>query len=144
MSEMAPWYPASDCSKLTKNPKNDNDVIIFRHEFNVKLFWRCFVSIVKFSYWSKFHVNIITGSGIMTIFFYKGLTRNSEIGNTHVWVFPNIWRLGWVLQNSRVIAFTTFELLMENQLGGGGGVKLPSQAQIKVKITNCIGFQTCS
>ena len=59
-------------------------------------FWRCFVSLVKFSYWSKFHVNIITGSGVMTIFFYKGLTRNLEIGNTPVWVLPNIWRLGQV------------------------------------------------
>ena len=54
----------------------------------------CFVFLVKFSYWSKFHVNIITGSGIMTIFFYKGLTRNQEIGNTLVSVLPNIWRLG--------------------------------------------------
>ena len=60
-------------------------------------FWRCFVSPVKLSNWSKFHVNIITGSGIMTIFFYKGLTRNLEIGNTLVWVLPNIWRLGLVM-----------------------------------------------
>ena len=29
-----------DCSKLTKNPKNDNDVTIFRHDLNVKFF--CF------------------------------------------------------------------------------------------------------
>ena len=42
-------------------------------------FWRCFVSFVKFSYWSKFHVDIITGSGVMTIYFYKGLTWNPEI-----------------------------------------------------------------
>ena len=48
--------------------------------------------LVKFSYWSKFHVNIITGSGIKTIFF-KGLTRNPEIGNTPVWFLSNIWRL---------------------------------------------------
>ena len=40
-----------------------------------------FVSLVKFNYWSKFHVNIITGFEIMTIFFYKGLTRNPEIRN---------------------------------------------------------------
>ena len=86
-----------DCSKLAKNPKNDNDVTIFRHDVIVKFFWRCFVSLVKFSYWSKFHVNIITGSGIMTIFFYKGLTRNPEIGNTLVWVLSNIWRLGRVM-----------------------------------------------
>ena len=56
-----------------------------------------FVSLVNFSYWSKFHVNIITGSGIMTIFFHKGLTRNPEIRNTSVWVLPNIWRLGEVM-----------------------------------------------
>ena len=59
-------------------------------------FWRCFVSLGKFSYWSKFHVNIISGSGVMTIYFCKGLTRNSGIGNNPVWVLPNIWRLGWV------------------------------------------------
>ena len=41
-------------------------------------FLRCFVFLVKFSYLSKFHVNIITGSGIMTIFFYKEFTRNPE------------------------------------------------------------------
>ena len=62
-----------------------------------EFFRRGFVSLVTFSYWPKFHVNIITGSGIMTIFFFKGLTRNLEIGNTPVWVFPNIWRLGQVM-----------------------------------------------
>ena len=51
---------------------------------------------VKCSYWSKFHVNFTTGSEIMTIFFYKGLARNPEIGNTPVSVLPNIWRLGQV------------------------------------------------
>ena len=56
-------------------------------------FWCCFVSLVKFSYWCKFHV-IITGSAVITISFYKGLTRNPEIRNTLVWVLPNIWRLG--------------------------------------------------
>ena len=45
----------------------------------------------------KFHVNIITGSGIMTNFFCKGLTRNPEIRNTPVWVLPNIWRLERVM-----------------------------------------------
>ena len=55
-----------------------------------------FVSLVNFSYWSKFHVNIISGSGTMTVFFDKRLTRNPEIGNTSVWVLPNIWRLGQV------------------------------------------------
>ena len=49
----------------------------WRHNFSTwrhrQFFWRC---------------------GIITIFFYKGLTRNSEIGNTLVWALPNIWRLG--------------------------------------------------
>ena len=48
-------------------------------------FWRCFVTCVNFSYWSKFHVNIIAGSRLMTILFYKGLKRNVEIGNNPVW-----------------------------------------------------------
>ena len=82
-----------ECSKLAKNPKNNNDITVFRNDVNVKFFLRCLFSLVKFSYWSKFHVNIIPGSGIMTIFFYKGLIRNLEIGNNPIWVLPNIWRL---------------------------------------------------
>ena len=55
-----------------------------------------FVFLVKFKFQSKFHLNIITGSGVMTIFFYKGLSRTLEIGITPLWVLPNIWRLGQV------------------------------------------------
>ena len=44
----------------------------------------CHASLVKFSYLSKFHVNIIPGYGVITIFVYKGLTRNPEIGNITV------------------------------------------------------------
>ena len=51
------------------------------------------VSLVAFSYWPKFHVNIITVFRVMTNFLNKGLTRNLEIRNTPVWIFPNIWRL---------------------------------------------------
>ena len=32
----------------------------------------------------------------MTIYVYKGLTKNPEIRNTSVWVLLNIWRLGRV------------------------------------------------
>ena len=32
----------------------------------------------------------------MIIFFYKGLTRNLNIGNNPVWELPKIWRLTWV------------------------------------------------
>ena len=42
-------------------------------------FWRCLVSPFKLSYWYMFHVNSITGCGVMTIFFYKRLTRNPDI-----------------------------------------------------------------
>ena len=105
-------------------------------------FWRYIVCLANFSYWSKFHVNIITGSGIMTIFFYKGLTRNPEIGNTPVWVLRAIWRMGpvtnikfgtnvsnkmtslikcyWMLQNARVKTVTVSELRRENQQGVRG------------------------
>ena len=86
--------------ELAINWKNDNDVIIFGNDVIVKVFWWIFFSLVKFSYWSKFHVNIITGSGVMTISFYTGLTRNPENGNNPVIVLPNIWRLGRV-RNTR-------------------------------------------
>ena len=94
-----PVIRPSGCSKLAKTPKNDSDVTIFQHGVIVKIFRRCFVSLVKFSYCSKFHVNIITGSRIVTIFFYKGLTRNLETGNTPIWVLPDTWRLGRVMDN---------------------------------------------
>ena len=71
-----------------------------QHFWSVYLFGRtkffdvaCRISFVKFSYWSKFQVNIITSSEVMTIFLCKGLTRNLEIRNTHLWVLPNIWSL---------------------------------------------------
>ena len=57
-------------------------------------FLKLFCSHVKFSYWSKFHVNIMTGSGVMAISYYKGLTRNLKTRNTPVWALFNIWRLG--------------------------------------------------
>ena len=87
-----------DWSKLAVNSKMGNDVKIFWHEVIVKFFWPCFVSLVKFWYWFKFHVNIITGSRVMTISFsfYDGLTWNPEIGNTPVWVLPVIWWQGRV------------------------------------------------
>ena len=76
----------------------------WRHHFSTwrqrQIFWHYFVSLVKFSCWSKFNVNITPGSGIVTILFYKGLTRNPEIGNTAVWVLPNIWRLVWIMDTN--------------------------------------------
>ena len=98
-----------DCSKLAKNPKN-GDITIFWHDIIIHFFSDFFFcSYVKFSYWSKFYVNIITGSGIMTIFFHKGLTRNPEMRNTPTWVLPNIWKLGRVMD-------TTFDTNFSNRI----------------------------
>ena len=71
----------------------------------------CRVSCAKFSYWSRFHVNIMTGSGATTIFVSKGLTRNSEIRNTLFWVLLNIWRLGWV-RNTKFGTNVSYKILL--------------------------------
>ena len=80
----------SDCSKMAINRKKYSDATIYWHHAITKFFWRRFIFLVKFSYWSNFYLNIITGSGAMTILFYKRLTRNPKIGNTTIWVLPNI------------------------------------------------------
>ena len=77
----------------------------------IKCFWRCFVSLVKFSFWSKFHVNIITGSRVIKIFFYKVLTKNLRIRNTPAWVFPNIWRIVHVMYTKFCTDFSKEMLL---------------------------------
>ena len=107
-----------------------------------------FFSPVKFSYWSKFHVNIITGSGVMTIFFYKVWNRNPEIGNNPVCVLPNIWRLGQVrdtkfdtnVSNEMLLnaakcqgySFYLFWVIKGQPKRGGGKITLlPPSTQIK-------------
>ena len=121
-----------DCSKLTLISKHRNDVTTFWHDVIVKFFWRSFVSLVKFSHWFKFYVNIITGSGVMTISFYKGLTRNPEIppsgfcpisGDWDKLEIPSLARSSpikcfWMLQSSRVTASIVSELLRSSQQGG--------------------------
>ena len=67
-----------DCSKLAINQKNNNDVTACQHDVIVKVFCRCFISLVNCSHWSKFHVSNITGSGVMTIYFYKGCTKDCD------------------------------------------------------------------
>ena len=79
---------ALDYSKLNINQKKDYDATICWYDVIAKFFWRLFVSI--------FHVNIITDSEVMKIFFYKRLIRNLEIGNAILSVWHNIWGLGWV------------------------------------------------
>ena len=130
-----------DCSKLSINRKNDNDVINFRHDFILKYFWRDFVSVINFSYWAKFHVSIITGSGVITFFCYKGWPeiQKSEIHPSEFCPISGEWdELGipylagvsvvkcyWMLQNAKSTAFTVSELLRENQQGAGRGAVIP-------------------
>ena len=69
----------------------------------------------------------------MTIYFYKRMTRDPEIGNTPVWVLPNILRL-WRVRDTKFgmdvsnkillnaaksqdTAFTMSELLRKNLQG---------------------------
>ena len=69
------------------------------------------VSLVKFSYWSKFDVHIITGFEVKTIFVCNGLTRNREIGHTPAWILPNICRLGLVRDTKYGTNFSNEKLL---------------------------------
>ena len=85
-----------NCSKLAINWENSNYVTICQHALIVNFFWRCCVSFANYSYWSKFHVNIIIGSGFRTILVYKGSARNSEIRNNPFYVLSIIWWLGQV------------------------------------------------
>ena len=112
---------------------------------SLNFFLRCFIFLVKFSFWSKFHVNIFTGSGVMTISFYKILTRNPEVGNTPVWGLTNIWRLGQGRTtkfgtNASLTAFTVSELLRGDQQGEGRGKINPTPTQIRVKREFCVLF----
>ena len=117
------------------------------------------VLLVKFSYWFKFQVNISTGSRVTTIFVYKGLTRNPEIGNTPVWVLPNIYRLNWVsdtkfgtnVSNEKLLnatkfggySFYCFWVIKGTPTRGGGGVVIKILIiQIKVKGVHCDSFET--
>ena len=88
-----------DCFKLAINWKNYDDVTIHQHYIIVKFFVGYFVSLVLFSCRSKFHVNIIIGSGVMIILIYYGLTGNLEIESRPpppLSLLPNTWRLGYV------------------------------------------------
>ena len=86
-----------DCSKLARNWQKYNGVTICQLDAIIN-FFMIFVSLPKFSYWSKIPVNMSTGSGVITIFFYKGLTRKPEIRNTPFYVatYNTFWE-SWFL-----------------------------------------------
>ena len=110
-------------------------------------FLTCLVFLVKFSFWWKFHVNIIAGSGVMPIFFYKGLARNQVIRNSPSKFFPifgdweelsipnlaqiYLMKSYWMLQNRRATAFIFSELLRENNRERGKITPLPPRLGLK-------------
>ena len=78
---------ASGYLQIGKRLKDDNDVTICRNQVIIKFFGRCFIFLVKVSYWFKCRVNIIAGSRVfwsLTVFFYKELSRN--LVTVHTWV----------------------------------------------------------
>ena len=112
--------------------------LFFWNDVIVNFFWHCLVPLVRFGYWSKCHVNIINGSGIMAISFIMDWTEilKSQIPPSEFFPISGDWvelrqqnlarmfliKCYWMLQNARVTAFTVSELLMENRLWW---VKLP-------------------
>ena len=128
-----------------------------------QIFWRCSVFLVKLSYWSKFQINIISGSGVTTASFYKGLIRNPEIRNTPVkfWPIFGDWsKLGipnlalrslikcyWMLKNTRVTAFTNSGYY-KGKTNRGRGCITPTQPRLnkvmKVIITATLIYQLFS
>ena len=108
------------------------------------IFWRCSVSHATLSYWSKFLVNIITISGIITIFCYKGLTRNPVILSSAQYLETGGVRdtkYGTSVSNEMLLnaakwqgySFYRFWVINGKPTGGGGEFFTPPHTQIRVK-----------
>ena len=104
--------PAFGLLQIGYKSENNNDVAFCWHDVIAKSL-SCFVSLVKFSYWSKFQINIITGSRVMTIYFHEGLIRNPEIGSNPVWFLLNIWRLGRV-RDTKLSMYVSNKILLNS------------------------------
>ena len=132
MSEIRP----PDCSKLARNPKNDNEITIFWHDINVTFF-----DVVLFLLSRLVTGRSFMSSLVLELWQFSFIRDWPEIQKLEIpqsefcptsgdwselWI-PNFARMSliecyWILQNSRVTAFTVLELLRENQVGG---IKLP-------------------
>ena len=122
-----------DCSKLTVNWKNGNDVTIFEHGVIIKFFDVALFLFSSLVTGLSFHVSIITGSGVMTFSFIRDWPeiRKSEIPPSEFFPKPRDWgKLGtpklaetpqikcyWMLPDASTTACTVSELLRENQQG---------------------------
>ena len=120
------------------------NILTWRHR---QIFWRCCVSFVKFTYWSKCHANIITGYGVLTIFVYKRLTeirklelRPSEVPSINIWKLAEIrdTKFGRNVSNKKFLNAAKFQVYSfyrfwvierkptENEGGRGvGWLKIP-------------------
>ena len=86
-----------------------------------------------FSYWSKFHVNIITGSRVATIRNWAEIWK-SKIPPSEFWPISEDWddlqipnsagrslmKCYWMMQKARITAFAVSQLLRKTQQEGGG------------------------
>ena len=127
---------------------------IYRYHVIVKIFWRCLVSVIMLSSWSKFHVNFITGSGVKTIFFVKDLTKNQEFRNTPVCILSNIRRLRQVMDTKfgmnvsnvkllfaaefQVYSFYRFWVIKGKPTAGRG--KMPQPPKLRLSFAKSIKF----
>ena len=80
------WLPPF--SILAVNYYIEDDVIIYRHEVITILF--DVIILLLSRRWPKFHVNINTGSGVMTSFIYERLDQKSGSRNLKIWILFNV------------------------------------------------------
>ena len=96
-------------------------------------FLHCRVSILRFSYWSKFHVNIITGSRVFQISFIKDWSeiRKSEISRSEFYPISgdggelgkpdsaqmSLMKCHWMLQKCQGYSFYHFWAIKEKSTG---------------------------
>ena len=84
---------------------------------------------------------------LWSYFVYMGFTRHPEIGNTPVWVLPNIWRLGQIRDMKFGANVSDKKLLTAAKCQGysfyrfwfikrkpAGGKTTPQHNQIRVKL----------
>ena len=121
----------SELLKLARNRKNINDVTIYQHDVIVKIF-----NVTVFSLSILVIAPIFMSISLLVLELWQfsfirawRKIRKSEIPSSEFWPIsedrnqlgiPNLVRMSllkscWMLQNTRVTAFTVSELLRENQ-----------------------------
>ena len=148
-----------DYSKFAVNWENRNGVTIFWHDvivsfFDIVLFvLSSLVTDPNFMY-IDMYIDI-TGSGVMTISFCLGLTRNPETRNTPVWVLSNIWRLGRVrntkfgtnvctkilLNDAKCQSYSFYYFCVIKEKPTGGDKLLPPLPPTQIRVKYFVGYK---